>query len=209
MAALDRGVLELTADVDGDGGDETGAFHLVGNVSISQEIQKDYLVDNTSPNLVQATNIIPGVDVINRQGAYEDVGAGQHIFEIEFIGWDGATDGNGDPVPWGDGSGTFPADATQDEPFRQLQCFNRYLQLSQPDSFDPATLHIGEYSDGTHGDDGAFAPLNVTVQGPRGTHTAEDFSTFSGTFTALEVVKLDQPIDLAERIKRAASEESE
>lgn len=204
MAALDRGVLELTADVDDDGTQETGAFHLVGNVSITQEVQKDYLMENTASGLISFVSDIAGFDIEKRKGIYADIGAGAHIFEIEFIGWDGATDGNGDPVPWGDGSNTYPADATQEGPLRQLQCFNRYLQLSTTDSRNPATLHVGEYTDGSYGDDGEFAPLKVAVQGPRNTHSAEDFSSFDGTFTALEVLQLDQAIDLVERLKRGA-----
>lgn len=202
---LQRGVLELTADVDGDGNQETGEFHLVGDVSISQEVQKDFIFDNTASGLVSLVADLEGFELESRKGLYLDIGAGAHVHEIEFRGWEGATDGNGDAVPWGDGSGTFPADATQDDPLRQLQCFNRYLQLSTTDSFNPATLHVGEYSDGTHGDGGAFDPLNVAVQGPRNTRTAEDYSTFDGTFTAIEVLTLDQAIDLTEHVKRGAT----
>lgn len=204
MAALDRGVLELTADVDDDGTQETGAFHLVGNVSITQEVQKDYWFENTASGLVSLVSDISSLELEQRKGLYLDVGAGAHIFEIEFIGWDGATDGDGNPVPWGDGSGTFPADATQDEPLRQLQCFNRYLQLSTTDSFNPATLHLGEYSDGTYGSNGAFDPLKVAIQGPRNSKAYEQFSSFDGTFTAIEVLQADQAIDLITRGKRGA-----
>lgn len=205
MAALDRAVLELTADVDDDGTQETGAFHLVGNVSVTQEVQKSFVFDNTASGLIQLVSDIAGFEIEQRKGLYLDIGAGQHIFEIEFRGWEGATDGDGNAVPWGDGSGTYPADATQDEPLKQLQCFNRYLQFSTTDSFNPATLYVGEYADGTYGTNGEFDPLKVAVQGPRNTHTAEDFSTFDGTFTALEVLQLDQPIDLLERTKRGSS----
>jgi hypothetical protein len=82
-----------------------------------------------------------------------------------------------------------------------MQCFLRYLQLSTTDSFTPATLRIGEYADATYGSDGAFDPLDVAVQGPRNTHTAEEYSTFNGTFTAIEVLRLNEPVDLVEHVK--------
>jgi hypothetical protein len=199
VAALDRGVLELTADVDGDGTDETGAFHLVGNVTVSEEVEKDFIFDNTASGLVSLVSDLSDVDIEPRKGFYLDIGAGAHVFEIEFRGWEGAN-----AVPWGDGSGTYPADATGEDPLRQMQCFLKYLQLSTTDSFSPATLRIGEYADGTYGANGAFDPLEVAVQGPRNTHTAEEYSTFDGTFTAIEVLRLNEPIDLTEHAKRGA-----
>lgn len=203
MAALNRGVLELTADVDDDGSEETGVFELVGDIAVTEEVQKDYWFDNTASGLINLTSEIDGFEIEARKGFFLDVGAGAHIFEIQFIGWQGATDSDGNAVKWGDGSGSFPADATQDEPLKQLQCFNKYLQLSTTDSRNPATLYIGEYADGTHGQDGAFDPLKVAIQGPSNSHdSAEEFIEFSGTFTALEVLELTQKIDIVSRTIR-------
>ena len=203
MAALDRGVLELTADVDDDGSDETGVFELHGNSVLTQEINKDYVFDNTASGLVNLASEISGFELEQRKGFFLDIGGGAHIHEFEVTPRENAVDGDGNAIQWGDGSGSFPADATQDDPLKQIQCFQRYVQLSKTDSFQPATLHVGEYSDGTYGSNGALDPLKVAVQGPRANKDArDDFTSFTLNITCLEVLTLDQSIDIVERTIR-------
>lgn len=199
MAALDKAVLELTADVDDDGTEETGVFKMVGDVNYSQEVQKDYVFENTASGLVTLAANLTGFEAEARKGFYLDVGAGQHVIEFEFRGWEGSNS-----QQWGDGTGTFPGDATGDDVFRQIQCISRYVQLATTDSFNPATLHIGEYTDGSYGDNtnGAFDPLEVAVSGPRQSKGEDQFKSFDGSITCLEVISLDQPVDLVENSKR-------
>lgn len=206
MPALDRGVLELTADVDDDGTQETGVFVFGGDVSLTQEIQKDFIFENTASGLITLTEDLAGFDVEARKGLYLDIGGGQHVIEIEFLGWEGTNS-----LQWGDDSGTFPADATGEDVFKQIQCFMRYCQLATTDSFNPATLHIGEYTDGTYQNsdgntvNGAFDPLDVAVSGPQNTKADDQFKDFTGTVTCLEVQRLDQSVDLVEHSKRGSA----
>jgi len=200
MVAVDIPILELQADVDDDGSVETGVFELGGNATVSEQVQKDYTFDNTASGLVSLVSNLTGLERQRRQGFYLDIGAGAHLFEIDAQPW------RGDNSPqFGDGSGTFPADATGNDPRDQMQCFGRYVQLALTDSFTPATLYWGEYADGTHGTNGAFDPLQVAVSEPRTTQdSTEQFNSFDVSVTCIEVLQLDQPVDLIEHIKRGA-----
>jgi hypothetical protein len=197
MAALDKGVLELTADVDGDGSTETGVFHLTGNGEIVHEVTKDYIFDNTASGLVSLISLLNEFELSKRKGFYADIGAGAHIFEFNHIAWDGT-----EAPQWGDGSGTFPADATDEDPFSKMQCLDRYATRATTDSFAPATLHVGEYTDGSYGPTGAFDPLKVALQDPRETINYEEPGSVDINLTCVEVQPLDEAIDLTQHAKR-------
>lgn len=202
MAALDKGVLELTADVDGDGSTETGVFHLAGDGEISHEIQKDYIFDNTASGIVSLVSLLEEFERAKREGFYLDIGAGAKVVSFDIRGWDGA-----ESPQWGDGSGTFPADASDGDPLQKLQCFDAYVEQATTDSFSPATLHVGEYTDGTYGDDGAFDPLSVAVaRDPGGSWSVDDGpNRFSLNVTCIKVFEMDQPIDITAHSKRGRS----
>lgn len=216
MATLDRAILEITADADNDGNKEDGRFHLVGNASVTQQVNSDYVFGGGSKAASAVNAALGRIQTIPggapRQQFFFDVGAGSNIFEMQFMGWKGATDSDGNSLQWGNtGNGGTETDATGEGPTVQLQVFQRYLQYATTDSFAPAVLHWGEYTDGTYKDGTAIAacngnagrfgnPKQVAMIGPRNTHAAQDYSTFDGTFTAIEVIDLTNAIDGQEQV---------
>lgn len=182
--------LEIDADPDEDGNQETGKFEISGNAQVSEQVDIDYQIGgaaDTTNAIVQ--EYIDGKKH-RRRGIYFDLGAGAHIFEIQFQGWDGSSN------QWGDGSGNLPNDATGETPITQMQVFQQYLRTGTTDSLNPARLKFGQY----HGSGALDDVVYVAVQGPRNVHAAEDYSTFDGTIQCFEVEKLDLAIDALERL---------
>lgn len=196
MTTLNKAVLEITADPDNDGSEETGTFEMVGNATVGEEVQVDYQLGGAGDTVNSIVQEYLFDKQHRRRGVFLDLGAGSHIFEIDFNGWEGAVDQDGNPLKWGDGSGSLPADATGEDPLTQMQIFNQYLRTGTTDSLNPATLKIGQY----HPDGALDDKLDVAVQGPKHVHAAEDYSTFDGTVTCVEVERLDIAIDVLERL---------
>lgn len=161
--------------VDGD------SFAMHGNISLSAGIRTGYILEGTGDtwtaiwkSLVEATDL--PVDWEFREGIYLDLGGGAHVVEIEFKGWKGSN------LAWGDGY----SDA---DPITQLNVLEQKLVETQIDSFRPAILEYGEYSPS-----GMFEPLEVAVEGPRFTHSADDPSTFTGEMVCIAVAAINSEV---------------
>lgn len=208
MSTLDRAIVEMSADVDGDGNTENGRFHMVGNVTVSEQVEPDYWFGGRGSTINSVINRTLLDKAGGRQQFYLDLGAGSHIHEIEFMGWEGAKDSDGNDVLWGDPNaqkGTV-ANATSQDALVQMQTFNKYLKNGIVDSFSPAYLHVGEWTDGIYnngdpieacnGEEGLFGkPLKIVLMGPRMVKASEEFKTFNGSYQAVETLEIDQFID--------------
>lgn len=205
-----KGVLELDADVDNDGTQETGVFWFVGNAEVSENIQIQPLMFTgqgsavnaiTTRSLEQVGDLIDasGVYTIGRRGFTLDLGGGQHGFSVNFQGWEGAQDANGNPVTWGTSDGSY-FDATGDSPAKQKAVFFEFLRRGEYDSrAENARFRYGEYSDGTYSRDGVNTDLDDYIHvEPRVielTRTAEDPLRYSGHLEMREIAKWDEVID--------------
>lgn len=193
---LHRAILEIDAQFKGK--TVTGEFNMVGNLTVSEQTRLDYVAGNTFGKLNAITQRLTGNP--SRRGIFIDLGAGAHTFEVEFNGWEGAVDSDGNDVTWGDPSESSPSiwNATGADPFTQLQVFHRYLSETTIDSINPARLYTGEYH--STGLNNFEDVLYVAPQNPRGTHASEDYSTFDGMFQFIEVERLDTVLDAKERL---------
>jgi hypothetical protein len=200
-SSLDRAVLEIDADIDGDGNTETGVFHMVGDLEIQQIVRPSPILGPELGNIASAIRRIITDGEANRKGAYVDIGAGRHAFEINFLGWEGAQDSEGNDLQWGntgDPNNLTIGDATGADPLVQMQVFHRYIQVGVIDSFSPARLYVGEYADGTYGMNGLYsdaAPLGVILEINNGVRTTENPESYDGSITAVEAIDLSNIID--------------
>lgn len=203
---LQKAILELPpVDVDGDGSDETGIFHFVGNLEISMQTRTGYLVGGRGGkvNSIIANTAKPGQS--KNKEIIINAGLGQRVIEVDFDGWEGSVDQSGNPLQWGDTGDTgtvTPADATGADALTQLQVLDHYLQVATPGSLTPAKLQVGEYSSGGLFDtpDLGLDHLKVAVEGPSLSKAARDPpDMFSGSMTFIEITTSDEVIDAANR----------
>lgn len=220
---LERGVLELDVDVDQDGTRETGVFHMVGNLEIQQRVEPDYVVFSGGGSTVnavvgsavdEAQNIITGkstVEMKKRAGFWLDLGGGTHTFEVNFVGWEGAQDEDGNDLQWGTSAtpgrqtenGTLVS-ATGEPPTTQMALLMEFLRLGEFDSrAEHARFQYGEYHDDEYTtlQGGEFEDyLHVTIQIGNGFRSAESPFTFDGSMTIVEVEDINRAIDGAGEI---------
>ena len=197
MTALNKIVLEISADVDEDGSEEDGVFMMQSNASWSEQVEIGYILGGAGSQVNAVFQNLTGGSEL-RKGVFVDIGGGSHIMEIQFTGWTGAVDEDGNNLQWGNtgnDSTLTVSDATGAEPLEQIAVLNRYLLKSLHGSFKPATLYAGEYADGTYGDNGIFDPMKVAIQSPRQTHQAGDYSTYDGSMTCVETIDLSGSLD--------------
>lgn len=201
MVTYDRATLTLEADPDGDGSLETGVFDMAGNLTVSPGMRTGYLVDgrgSTVNSVVSSLVEQYGEDLgpSKRRGFYVDLGGGAFTIDIEFTGWEGSIDGDGNYLQWGDDAsvGKTKASATGQGPLTQMDVFMRYLQTGEFDSRNPATLEYGEYSSG-----GLYDPLDVVVEGPRTTKRSQSPDTFDGTITCISAADFAEYFDARNR----------
>lgn len=197
MAPLQRAKLEIDADVDGDGADESGVFEMVGNLSITPGLRTGYLVGGRGSTILSIIANQANLGESKRRQFFVEAGGGAHSIEINFRGWKGAVDENGNAVQWGNtGSGGTVADATGEDPISQIDVLMQYLLVGEIDSRNPATLKYGEYSN-----QGRYSPLDVVVEGPQFTRAAEDGSWFDGSMVLISAADLNELWDAAEQLK--------
>lgn len=187
MTALNKAILTVEADVDGDGTAETGEFHMRGNLSITPSIRTGYLLGGRGSTVNSVTSSLAGAGQSKRQGFYLDLGGGARVVEVEFDQWEGSNDQWGDT---GSSGSVTSTDATGADPMTQLDVLMQYFAVAEIDSRNPAVLEYGE-----HHDNGLYDPLDVVIEGPQGTRSAEDGSWFSGRMTFVTVESLDDVID--------------
>lgn len=202
---LDKAVLELPpVDVDGDGSDEVGVFHMAGDLEITVGTRTSPLVGGRSGtvNAVVGDAVDAGHSKHRRLSL--DAGGGEHVVQIDFRGWEGATDADGDPLQWGasaDPGVRTPASATGADPVVQMLVLDHYLQVATVDSETPATLSFGGYAPGELFDtaDLGLDELAVVVESPRHNLTAADPGRYSGSLTCVETLDANAVVDAAAR----------
>lgn len=194
---LHRAILEISGTINNTS--VNSEFHMFGNVQVSEGVTPRYIVGNAFGNInsvfQDAFANQPG-----RRGFFADAGAGDHTFEIQFLGWEGATDANGSDVPWGDTSKTSPSlyNATGADPLTQVQVLMAHLRWITFDSLGPATLRVGEYDSSGLSD---FPnSIDVVPQEARGIKASEDYQSFDGTMTLVEVERGDIAIEALDRL---------
>jgi len=187
MTVLNKAVLTLEADVDGDTNAETGVFEMRGNLTISPSIRTGYLVGGRGSTVNSVATSLAGKQDSGREGFRLDLGGGALIVEIEFDQWEGSPDQWGNT---GDSSSATQTDATGAKPATQMEVLIEYLNRGEFDSRNPARLEYGE-----HHSDGLFSALDVVVEGPNMRRSAKDGSWFSGTLTCISVQSVNDALD--------------
>lgn len=201
---LNRAVLELDADVDGDGTVETGVFHMVGDLEVQMNVRTSFLVGGAGSTINAVVAGLLGDGNRNRKGYALDLGAGRYQIEINFTGWEGSVDGDGNSLQWGNtGNGGTVGDATGEDPFTQIQCLNEYLRVGVFDSVQSsARLRFGEYNDNTYGGGGGRYDdfLTVAVESATQPRTSQDPNAYNGSISMFEVGSWQDVIDAAEKL---------
>lgn len=182
---LQKAILTIEADVDGDGSTETGKFHMQGNAEISPGLRTGYLVGGRGSTANAVFDSLLGDGESRQQGVFLGFGGGTRIYEIKFRGWQGSD------LQWGNtGNGGTAADATGEDPLTQIDVLLEYLSTADLDSRNPATLEYGE-----HYVDGRFEPDTVVPEQPTFTRSAEDGQWFDGSMTLLSAADLTKAWD--------------
>lgn len=189
---LQEAKLHLHADVDDDGSLEHGIFRMVGDLQLNPFIRTGFLIGGRGSTINSITQEQLGKES-NRKGIYLDLGGGVHGYDIDFRGWEGAIDADGNAVQWGntgDDTEVTIGDATGADPLTQMDVLFHYLLVGEYDSRGGATFEAGEFSES-----GLYDPLDVTIEAPQVIRSAEDGSWFDGSLTVLSLTRIDQPID--------------
>lgn len=203
---LERVVLELPdVDFGGSIGTVTGVFHMYGDAEITESIRTGFVVGgrgSTVNGIVQSTL---GTDQPMRKGVYVDLGGGQHTLEVQFIGWEGAQDTDGNSLQWGSSASTTTvnaATATGAAPTTQMQVFINYLRHGTFGSISPARARFGEYSDGTYGVSAGSMDdyLPVAIESPSFTRSAGENTTYNGSLTLVEALTTSDALDAAAKL---------
>lgn len=217
---LHRATLELDADVDpGASGKETGMFEMVGDLEVSESMNTMFFIASGQGSTVNAVTsgtidaisdlLNSDTEITNRAGFHLDLGGGQHQFELNFLGWEGATDKDGNNVQWGDPNRPIGvANATGEAPLTQMQCLMEYLRIGEFDSRYPhARLRFGEYSGGTDPAGNAYPSglydeyIHVAVKNINMTRVAGEEVSFNGSLSLEETKNWTAAIDAVGRIE--------
>lgn len=208
---LQKATLELDADIDGDGTKETGIFEMVGNLEIQQGMEVGFILASGQGSALNAvtSGTVDGIadlinadgEITNRAGFHLDLGGGRHTIELNFTGWEGAIDGDGNDLQWGntgDPSGVTVGDATGADPLTQMHVLMEYLRIGEFDSRYPhARLEFGEYAPTGLYDD----YLHVVVRSVRENRTSESPITWDGSIILEETKNWTSVIDAVGRIE--------
>ena len=197
MAPMEGARLTIDADVDGDGTREVGVFRMLSDFEVAPSVDQGFLVGGRGGGIWSLLGDTLNVDVEARKGGYLDLGDGVHTVELRFTGFEGATDTDGNPLQWGDGS-TDPtdpedvnkADATGADPMSQINCLEQYAASGTTDSRNTALLEYGQRHDG-----GVYDPMPVVLDGPTLDRAAENGSWFDGTITCISAIDFADAID--------------
>lgn len=192
---LQQATLTIQADADGDGSAETGVFEMAGNLEVTPSIRTGYIIGGRGSTFNAVISNLVADGESKRQGFFLDLGGGARAIEINFRGWKGAIDENGNNLQWGNDSSQTKtqASATGQDPLTQIDVLMRYLTVGEIDSRNPATLEYGEYSSS-----GLYSSLGVVIEGPTMTRAAEDGSWFDGSMTCIEAADVRNVWDLSD-----------
>lgn len=199
---LSRAVLQLPPiDVDGDGSDESGEFHMAGDLEIAPKKRTGFLIGGRGSQVNNILSQAVGNGESSQGGFYLDLGAGARVISVKFSSWNGAQDSNGNPLQWGnEGTADAPtqADATAASAITQIDVLMQYLAVGRVDSSSPATLHYGEHHDTSvhpDGEDGLYDPLDVVIESPDLSRPTGEGDSFSGEITFVEAAAVQDVID--------------
>lgn len=198
--------LELTGDPGDGNGSRTARFVMVAGgedgLTLRHTMQYSYPIDGQFGFLTSLFG-----DLIDEGSDAKQIfissGSLHHVIELDFTGYSSATDPEtGNDAQWGDGTSTGIADATGDDPLKQIHTFTWWLRNLTIDSASnispadggPATLHVGEYSSW-----GSADPLRVVFQDPVLDYSGRSPSTMDGSITCVEAADLDQNLDASAR----------
>lgn len=197
---LQRARLTIDGDPDEDGTTETGVFEMAGNMTLAPGVRTGYLVGGQGSTANAVFGDLTGTQS-NREGVYLDLGGGVSKVDINFWGWEGATDQNGNNYQWGndDAQTKTQASATGQDPLTQICVFIKYLETASIDSFGAATLEYGEFASDSTDPDALYDPIPVAIEGPEVERAAEDGSWFTGRITCLRAAELNKIVDGQQR----------
>lgn len=199
MPPLQRAILKIgPVDVDGDGNDETGEFHMVGDLEVTPGLRTGYLVGGRGSTILSVIANLSGLGESKRRQFFIEAGGGARTTEVSFRGWEGAIDGNDDPVQWGDSDTVerTKTNATGQDPITQIDVLMRYLEIAEIDSRNPAVLEYGEFSS-----KGLYEPMDVVVEGPNMTRAAQDGSWYTGSVMMISAADINELWDAALQLK--------
>jgi hypothetical protein len=186
---LNKAILRVSSDVDGDGSVEDGEFHM-RDVEVSPSLRTGFLIGGRGSTINNVIAQTVGAGDSKRRQFFLEEGGGAHTIEISFRSWEGSDETWGDPSePVGS-----QANASGEQPIAQVDVLMKYLLTAEIDSRAPATLEYGEYSES-----GRFSPLPVVLEGPQMTRAAEDGSWFDGSMTCIAAADIQQVFDAAAR----------
>jgi hypothetical protein len=187
--ALKHAELQVSADADGDGQLEDAVFEM-HDIEVTHSVRTGFLVGGRGSTVNNAIANLTSAGESNSKQFFLK-GSGVRTVELSFRNWKGATGQWGNT---GDSSKLTQTDATGADAISQLDVFFRYLTTGSIDSNNPATLSYGEYSD-----TGLYSPLEVVIESPNLTRSAEDGNWIDGSLTLIEAADIQQVYEAAAR----------
>lgn len=195
MALKNNVGLELQADADSDGTQETGLFEFATDVQIQTQYKSSLVLNQTGDRATGAlVKLLEEDGTPARRGISIDSGGGRIEHRISFREPDGGSNSWGDTSDGSDGS-----DATGESARRKKAVLMRYVKTGLFDSRSPATLYLGEYEsrDGTNG---VYEPsITCTVSDVDLTIDAESDQILDGQITLVEIASLQQATNAGRR----------
>lgn len=176
----------------------TGVFEFPNEAAYEFAVETSALFDSSGV-AAQLSNVV--LDWVQAESGGEsprsslsyDAGLGKHVFTVDFRA---ITD---DDSRWGNtGDGGTKGDATGEDVHAKAAVFDRYLATTTLDSFNPALLSVGEYSE-----EGRFGPVPVVPRNPNlRFSSSEESSTIDGSVDWIETISADQPLDTRKQEER-------
>lgn len=201
---LGRVVAEMDVDFGGSIGETTGVFHFYGDVEVDEQIRTGFLVGKRGSSVNGIIQDHAEAGEPKRKGAHIDAGGGQHALQLNFRGWEGATDSEGTALQWGDdpNPGLSRTSATGADATSQVNVFNEYLRVGTFDSRNPIRVRYGEFSDGTYASESGVLDsyLECVIESPSLKRDAEEGNTFTGSLTFVETLTASETIDAIEKL---------
>lgn len=168
----------------------TGVFEFPNETAYEFTIETDAFFDS-SGLASQLSDVVigyyqegdPSAGESPRQTLSFDAGLGSHVFTVDFRAV------TNDDARWGNtGNGGTKGDATGETVHDKAAVFDRYLATTTLDSFNPAILEIGPYSEG-----GRYGPINVVPRNPNIRFASgEESSTIDGSVDWVETQDVAQ-----------------
>ncbi|USZ75669.1 hypothetical protein NGM07_00075 [Halorussus vallis] len=158
-------------------------------MDVEESIRTGYLIDSAGDNLYAFFVGLLDDGASKRKGISLDQGGGQHVFEIDFMGWTGETGQWGSsPDP---AKGPNKRTATGADRITRMNVFMNYLRVGQTDSITPARFEYGQYTPNGFLDD----HLDVAVESPNMVPPKDESSIFDGSLTVVEIADLNDVFD--------------